>query len=162
MWIRSAGERDLTQIQSLLVETWHDTYDGLYGVEKVDAITADWHAVPKLKERLNRPQSEFVVADNGEAILGVAFASTKDGRAVHLHQLYVRPAAQGQGVGAALLAEIEDCFPEARLFRLEVEPENGKAVGFYQRSGFKEVGKTENCGTADSGVPALIFEKAIR
>jgi hypothetical protein len=31
VFIRTAGERDLDEIRTLLVETWHDTYDGIYG-----------------------------------------------------------------------------------------------------------------------------------
>jgi GNAT superfamily N-acetyltransferase len=45
---------------------------------------------------------------------GVAFASfTADDKSVTLHQLYVRPGLQGQGIGSLLLDEIESCFPDA-------------------------------------------------
>ena len=39
MFVRSAGERDLAAVRELLVETWHATYDPIYGAERVTAIT---------------------------------------------------------------------------------------------------------------------------
>lgn len=161
MWIRTAGNRDLEAIQALLFETWHDTYDPIYGSDRVDVITAEWHSLPALRSRLKQPQSEFVVADTGDTIVGMAFASSKDGRLIELHQLYVHPSAQGNGAGAALLEEIEACFPESNRVRLEVEAENMKAVAFYDHKGFEPVGDTKNCGEENSGIPAVVYEKRI-
>ncbi|MEX3008818.1 GNAT family N-acetyltransferase [Hoeflea sp. TYP-13] len=161
MWVRTASERDLQEINRLLVTTWHDTYDGIYGVDKVNEITGTWHAVPVLKQRLTQPNSEFVVVDTGEKICAMAFASTQDGKLIDLHQLYVLPEVQGQGAGGQLLDEIKVCFPEAKRIRLEVEETNQKAVAFYERKGFVETGRTANCGEPGSGLPALIFELAL-
>lgn len=158
MWIRTASERDLDEIRALLVTTWHDTYDGIYGADKVTGITDDWHAVSVLRKRLTQPGSEFVVADNGEKICAVAFASTEDGKSIVLHQLYVLPQFQGQGAGGLLLDEIKACFPEGRRITLEVEERNANAIRFYENKGFREIGRTGNCGGPDSGMPALILE----
>ena len=161
MWVRTASERDLPAINALLVATWHDTYDSIYGVDKVNEITEAWHAVPALKQRLGQLNSEFVVADTGERICAMAFASSQDGTVVDLHQLYVLPDCQGQGAGGLLLTEIIDCFPQAKRIRLEVEETNHQAVAFYERKGFSETGRTANCGRSDSGIPALIFEREL-
>ena len=45
MFVRSASERDLAAVRALLVETWHATYDPIYGAERVTAITDDWHSM---------------------------------------------------------------------------------------------------------------------
>jgi ribosomal protein S18 acetylase RimI-like enzyme len=162
MFVRTAGERDLKAVRELLVETWHATYDGIYGVEKVTAITDDWHSIASLRARLEKPRSEFVLADDGKAIAGMAFATAvDDGKTVVLHQLYVRPSMQGRGIGGLLLDEIESAFPEAATVRLEVEEKNEKAVAFYLSQGFAQSGRTENCGKDQSGIPALIFERPI-
>ena len=162
IFIRTAGERDLKALRALLVETWHATYDGIYGADKVTAITDDWHSIAALRARLEMPRSEFVLADDGETIAGMAFANLiDDGKAVMLRQLYVRPTMQGRGIGGLLLDEIESAFPEAAKVRLEVEESNEKAVAFYLGQGFAQVGRTANCGESESGIPALVFERPI-
>jgi len=160
MFVRTAGERDLKAVRDLLVETWHATYDAIYGAERVTAITDDWHSLAALKRRLYQPNAEFLVADDGNQLGGIAFAAADAmGKSVMVHQLYVRPSFQGRGIGGMLLDEIVESFPDATLFRLEVEEANDKAIGFYRSQGFEQTGRTENCGAAQSGIPALIFER---
>jgi ribosomal protein S18 acetylase RimI-like enzyme len=162
-FIRSAGDADLLQVSALLGRSWHATYDAIYGAEKVAALTASWHSVEALKARLTRPDSEFVVADDGTRIAGMAYAAMDrdEGDVVILYQLYVDPDLTGQGIGRDLFAEVETCFPAAKRMRLEVEPKNEKAIRFYKGLGFAEVGWTKNCGSAESGIQALIFEKEL-
>ncbi|MEO3385717.1 GNAT family N-acetyltransferase [Mesorhizobium sp. CAU 1741] len=144
MFVRTASARDLDAVRALLVETWHDTYDPIYGVERVNQITAEWHSLEALASRMASPNSEFLVADDGQRIGGMAYASTQDeGSTVMLRQLYVLPACQGQGIGGMLLDEIEGSFPGADRLRLEVETRNAKAVAFYHAQGFAEIGKAE-------------------
>lgn len=160
MFVRTASERDLPAVRALLVETWHATYDSIYGVERVAAITDDWHSVAALKRRLDQPNVEFLVADDGKELGGMATASADaTGKSVMLHQLYVRPAFQGLGIGGLLLDEIIESFPDATLFRLEVEEANVRAIAFYAAQGFERAGRTANCGAEQSGIPALIFER---
>ncbi|MCE7028268.1 GNAT family N-acetyltransferase [Jiella avicenniae] len=162
-FVRTASRSDLQAISDLLGETWHDTYDGIYGPAKVAEITASWHSVTALEPRLTRPESEFVVADDGTRLGGVAFAASSDPekKLVVLHQLYVRPQCQRQGIGRDLLDEIVDAFPDAARIRIEVEAANEKAIRFYETHGFAEVGRTANCGAEDSGIPALVYEKTL-
>ena len=160
MFIRTAGTNDLPTIRELLVETWHATYDGIHGVAKVTEITNDWHSLRALKARLDMPDAEFVVADDGMEIAGMAFASAADdGKTVNLSQLYVRPGRQGRGIGGMLLDEIIESFPDAERITLEVDPANTRAIAFYRTQGFIEIGRTENCGKDQSGLPALILER---
>jgi ribosomal protein S18 acetylase RimI-like enzyme len=161
MFVRTAGERDLEAIRALLVGTWHATYDDIYGAAKVTEITDEWHSVARLKVCLTEPNSEFLVADDGEALAGVAFAKA-EGETVKLRQLYVRPAMQGRGIGGMLLDEIEGCFPEANRIVLEVEPANERAVAFYVAQGFVRTGTVTDCGRQGSGIAAAVYERPIR
>ena len=159
MFVRTASARDIAAVRDLLVATWHDTYDAIYGADRVTAITDEWHSIAALTARLDRPNSEFLVADDGERIAGMAFASVADeGKTVMLNQLYVLPDRQGMGIGGMLFDEITSCFPDADKVRLEVEEKNGKAVAFYRALGFVEAGRTANCGKDQSGIPALVME----
>lgn len=162
MFVRTASERDLPAIRALLAETWHATYDAIYGVARVTEITEDWHSIDALRRRLERPWSEFVVADDGTAIAGMAYAeSDADGKVVNLRQLYVLPAFQGRGVGGLLMDEVLNAFADAETARLEVEAANTRAIEFYKAFGFAEAGRTSNCGKQDSGIPALVFERPL-
>jgi GNAT superfamily N-acetyltransferase len=139
MFVRTAGERDLEAIRALLVETWHATYDGIYGAAKVTEITDDWHSIASLRRRLSRPNSEFLVADDGKRIGGMSFAEVDEaGSTVTLKQLYVLPAFQGRGIGSMLLDEVIESFAEAKLMRLEVEEANDKAIASMSRKASPE------------------------
>ncbi|MEM0900361.1 MAG: GNAT family N-acetyltransferase [Pseudomonadota bacterium] len=160
MWVRTASPTDLETISAMLTETWHDTYDEIYGINKVTELTNAWHSVSALTQRLKKPRSEFIIVDDGAEIGGMAYVSQLDGETCMLHQLYVRPSQQGRGLGETLLVEAESCFPDVRRIRLEVEEANERAVKFYERKGFKRVGASSDCGVKGSGIPAIIMEKA--
>ncbi len=111
-----------------------------------------------------RPDGEYLVADDGESLGGMAFATPSgagDVRSVKLHQLYVRPGCQRQGVGRDLFAEIETCFPDAKKLILEVDEKNAQAIAFYEGVGMSEAGRISNCGTSDSGIHAILMEKSL-
>ena len=137
-FIRTAGRADLTKISALLSETWHDTYDEIYGVERVSEITQSWHSQKALEPRLGRPESEFIVADDGARIGGMAFAASSDAQ-----------------------RKLVEAFPDALTIRLEVEEANEKALNFYKSHGFEAVGRTDNCGDPKSGIPALVMERPL-
>ena len=92
----------------------------------------------------------------------MAFAAMPDpkSKTVMLHQLYVRPDCQGQGIGASLLEEVLAAFPDATVLRLEVEAANVKAVGFYEAKGFEKIGETSDCG-GGSGIRADVYERPL-
>ena len=161
MFIRTASERDLPAISKLIGETWHATYDGIYGVETVDRITASFHSVVALKKRFDWPRSEFLVADDGKAIAGMAFAAAlgDQSRIVDLHELDVHPAMQGRGIGGMLLQEIEESFFESEILRLELDSRNARAIGFFTVEGFSQTGRRTVEGSLAATM--LVFEKSL-
>ena len=159
-FVRTAMGQDLPRVREILVETWHATYDEIYGAEKVTEITNEWHSIDQLEDQLDRPNTEFLVADNGEIVGGMAFASQNE-KTITLHQLYVHPDFHGGKTGLHLLIEIENSFMDANRISLEVEEKNEKAIRFYEKYGFAVRGRTENCGRQGSGIPALIMEKSV-
>lgn len=161
VFIRSATERDLAVVQALLARAWHSAYDPIYGALKVEEITRDWHSISNLNSNLQKPWSEFLLADTGKEILGVAYARQSSEEFVMLHQLYVEPLNIAQGIGSQLLEECFEAFPEAKAFRLEVDEQNPRAFAFYQRHGFKEISRITNCGTEGSNMPAIIMERRL-
>ncbi len=159
--IRPAVEADVPAVRELLVRTWHDTYDAIYGVEKVIEITGRWHSIDNLTRQLHAPLALFLVAEAGGRLVGTSKATAAAGGDVMLDRLYVDPGMQGSGVGAALLASVEQAYPFAPSLTLEVEPQNGKAVSFYRKQGFMAAGATSDCG-GSSGIAANRMRKALR
>lgn len=158
-FIRTVGKRDLSAVQAVLKQAWQDTYTPLYGAEETRVLSDQWHTIQALEAQLKQPNAEFIIADNGIEIGGMAYASQAADKIVHLHQLYVAKHAQGQGLGGDLLTEIEESFFDAPKFSLEVAPENEAAIAFYHAKGFEKSGTTKDCGKKGSGVPALILTK---
>jgi ribosomal protein S18 acetylase RimI-like enzyme len=162
-FVRTAGPQDVEALRTLLSETFHATYDPFYGEAKVRELVDAWHSLAALKARIAKKGGEFLVADDGRQLGGMAYAamSTKMAKTAFLHQLYVRPSCQRMGIGRDLFAELETCFPDAEIMRLEVEPRNTAAIAFYQEHGFVEVDRTTSCGGPESGLPAIVMEKRL-
>lgn len=134
--IRDAQPADLPAVRGLLVETWHATYDGIYGWQRVAEITNAWHSLENLSAQLGRDSGAFLVALVGEEIIATSSARLERDHAALLTRLYVLPRYQGIGVGRTLLQVTLACFPQAPVARLEVESQNEPAIAFYERMGF--------------------------
>ncbi len=162
-FIRTAGERDLDQIRALLVETFHSSYDPLYGAVQVQRMVDGWNSPAAIRSRILKKEGEFLVADNGREIGGIGYAAMypKMAKTAMLHQLYVKPSCQGEGIGRDIFAELESCFPAAEIMRVEVALQNTRALSFYERLGFSEVDRMEEWGAPNSGLPAIILEKRL-
>jgi ribosomal protein S18 acetylase RimI-like enzyme len=158
--IRPVTTSDVPSVRAALIETWHATYDGLYGRDKVIDITTRWHNLLALVAQVDQSESAFLLAEDSGAICASSFASLVSPGVVHLYRLYVRPAAQGRHIGGRLMAETFKAFPGVRLHRLEVEPRNAPAIAFYEHNGFSRAGSIDDCG-GSSGVAALILERSL-
>ena len=134
--IRDAEAADVPAVRALLVETWHATYDGIYGWRRVAEMTNAWHSPESLHSQLGREEGVFLVGLVGEEIVATASARPERDGAALLTRLYVLPARQGVGIGRTLLQVALACFPQAPVARLEVESQNEPAIAFYERMGF--------------------------
>ena len=78
----------------------------------------------------------------GYAMLAKSF-STEFGRpCVWVEDLYLKPAFRDRHLGSAFLQFAREKYPEAVL-RLEVEPENARAVHTYEKNGYGTLPYTE-------------------
>ncbi|MEF2072391.1 GNAT family N-acetyltransferase [Consotaella aegiceratis] len=153
--IRPATPDDLEAVRSLLRETWHATYDAIYGAETVERLTGEWHSIEAMKGRLARPRASFLLAEDESGLAGMAFAALEEEGILTLYQLYVRPDAQRRGIGSRLLRAVHQAFGGHSRVRVEVEPANRGAVRFYEKHGFEPLGMVR--GSAD-GVSVIAME----
>lgn len=162
MFLRTASERDLPAVRALLIEIWHATYDGIYGSACVTAVNDEQHSIAALKFRLGRPNSEFLVADDGKQLGATAYAAaTSDPKVVMLQQLGVHPSFQRTGLGGLLFAELEESFPDARTLWLAVEAANAGAIAFFAKQGFVKTGDIADHGDPPTGMPVVSMEKQL-
>lgn len=137
---------DAEALTDLHLDVWDEAYTGLVPPE---ILTARRRERPERIERWRRilaeTSSTTLARDDGGELLG--FASTGTGRDedrehlpdVELMALYVRAQAYGQGVGYALL----DAVVGPAAAYLWVLDGNERAIGFYERQGFRFDGATK-------------------
>ena len=159
--VRAARHHDLAAVSALLGATWHATYDAIYGPDRVADITRRWHSVEALSRILDQARAAFLVAVEGEELLGTISISTDRNGASSLQCLYVAPGHQGRGIGSMLLDRGLSKFPMASRVSLEVEPANTKAMKFYERHGFAVTGATDECGCAGDRIKALVMTREL-
>lgn len=161
-FVRTASVRDAEKLRVLLHDTWHATFDDIYGADVINEVCEDWHNLDQIKKNIELRSGDYVVADNGEELGGMAFAQyTEEKGSAKLNQLYVAPHCQGQGVGADLVQEIEQCFPDVNKMILEVDQKNEAAIGFYNRVGYVQRSSADQCGGVNRDIPVFIFEKSL-
>ncbi|MBO6815402.1 MAG: GNAT family N-acetyltransferase [Rhizobiaceae bacterium] len=159
-FVRTAAETDLERVREILLVTYHATYDQLVGSETVDMICAEHFSSAALSALRDLPSSEFLVADNGEVVGGMAYA-TQSGKVITLHQLHVHPLYHGGKTGLHLMIEIENSFLDAETVRVEVPANSEQAIGFFKKYGFAQI-SSDSSGTHHlPGVAMIAMEKPV-
>jgi GNAT superfamily N-acetyltransferase len=135
--IRRAEPADAEALAHLHLDVWDDAYTGLMpqGIlddrrAKVDERIARWVDI------LAQPERPWV-AEGPDGVIG--FASSGPARdndiddLLELYSLYVRASHYGTGVGFALFEKVVG----DRAAYLWVLANNERAIGFYERQGFR-------------------------
>ena len=81
----------------------------------------------------------YSLLDNGKIVAGAILAA--DGDSLYIYRIFVNPEEFHKGYGIKLMKEIEDHFPEVMLFKLDTPEWNSRTNSFYQKCGYKAVGK---------------------
>ena len=124
------------------------------------AFKTDWLG----RERLERSISngDALVAEINNRIVGFCVTRFRQKkRSANLETIAVSSRMAGRGFGTALLnaAEAEAARKGYRLLRLEVRADNHLAIGFYQRAGFRWIGRKLNYYS--DGIAAIRMQKSL-
>jgi len=117
------------------------------GVATFETGVPGWEAWDD--DHLSMPR---LVADNGGRVVGWAALSAVSGRCVYGGvaevSVYVDPAAQGRGVGGALLDALVSGSEDAGMWTLQagILPANAASLALHARHGFRVVGRRERIG----------------
>ncbi len=93
--------------------------------------------------------------DDDDALIGIGSLIRMPGaqcrHRAELGAFYVRPAVQGSGAASALMEGMVAAALERGIWQLElfVAASNARAIAFYRRHGFAEVGRIPNATVAD-------------
>lgn len=128
--ISRADESDLQEILGLQ-----------YLAYQSEAALFGSREIPPLKQTLDEVLAEYrsgiilkMVQDG--RIIGSVRAREQNGTA-YIGKLMVHPTHQRRGYGAALLAEIEGCFPQKR-YELFTSTRSADNLRLYQKAGYTE------------------------
>lgn len=156
-----ATSKDVLEIKNLLRETWLDTYSSIYSQDAINMVTSEWHSVEFLLQQIEDPKGSFVVAKDGEKLIGMCNATIEhETHFVNIQRLHVLPGYQRQGIGSNLMKEVIKKFPKAEKIELEVEKQNHRAYSFYKKHGFRKSGEKvfEVNGVS---LPCIVMEKIV-
>ncbi|MBM6401939.1 ribosomal protein S18-alanine N-acetyltransferase [Phycicoccus sonneratiae] len=109
-----------------------------------------------------RPRRDYVVAEDGDALLGYG-GLDHGGEVSDVMTVAVAPAARGRGLGRTLLDELERRASGrgAEHVMLEVRADNDAATGLYGSAGYTVL--TTRRGYYQPGaVDALVMRKTLR
>lgn len=155
MLIRVATLADAAALADLKRETFRETFlqDGFgidYPPDDLAAYEARSYSVETISAQLVDPQCRTWVAENDDGTL-VGYAHAGPCKLPHpevadgsgeIHQIYLRRGIQGTGAGRALFDAALHYLAETRPgpVWLGVWSGNAKAIAFYERAGFRQVG----------------------
>ena len=84
----------------------------------------------------------YIFEDQGEiqgyGMVAKSFSTEFGKPCMWIEDIYIQKPYRGQGIGSQFLRYIEKKYPHA-ILRLEVEPENERAVHTYEKNGFREL-----------------------
>ncbi len=133
--IRGAREEDLTSLVFLL--------EVLFSIEKDFTFNADKQQ-RGLRLLLQRPDTAVLVAERQGRIIGMCTAqllisTAEGGLSALVEDVVILPAWQAQGTGKRLMKAIAEwsAFQGATRIQLLADRNNTRALGFYNRIGYR-------------------------
>jgi ribosomal protein S18 acetylase RimI-like enzyme len=126
---------------------------GTYGPFVGRAAVEEFVAAGNVERYFEEHWHDATVATADGQIVGVV---VRRGRLVDL--AWVDPAFRSDGIGSALMADVERRAGSGEL-RLEVWKVNERAVAFYERLGFATA---EEFTEPDTGLAKLVMRKPVR
>lgn len=130
--LRRYDPRDENAAIALWLRTWQAAYPQIDFASRLDWWRQRWR-----KELV--PSAEIMVAEIGDTLAGFV---TVDPRTFYLDQIVVAPEHWGTGVAKALVEAARRISPSG--LDLDVNADNARAIGFYEKCGFSIRGSGVN------------------
>lgn len=150
--IRLARAADAIALSELAVRTFRDTFAAENTAEDMAMYLAKSYSVAQTeRELLDAGMATLVAESNGALIgfaqlrLGSAPPTEHTGTPIEIWRFYVDKPWHGQGVAAALMAQVDAhaAAHGATTLWLGVWERNARGIAFYKKAGFLDVGSQE-------------------
>lgn len=165
MIIRRAKKSDIEAMARVVSESWQVAYKELISDEDMNLFSNTVRRKELFRKNWDGQLNFVLLCEN--SVKGVCSAKKylKDGfcDAAEIDQLYLDPDHIGQGCGKRLLDFVlfqlkEEGFKQAILYVMEG---NEKAIGFYERCGFKPDGNFSVCENLSRKNRGLRYTKTL-
>lgn len=141
---RKAEEGDWPVIRQIAYETWPDTFRHIISADQLDYMLGLIYSEESIRNQISEKGHHFILAKLGDDPIGfVSYENQYNSEPqLMIHKFYLLPVFQGLGVGTKaldLLSKIGIKSNDCQL-RLKVYHKNDKAIGFYEKYGFRNIG----------------------
>ena len=147
--IRRGAADDAPALSAFATRTFIDTYAEHHDPDNLRLHALDAFEPARQAQELADPLTTTLLAHRGETLCGFAQMRCSaapdcvaDAMSVELHRLYVDRRWHGRGVGQELLQHVQRCAIGlgATTLWLKVWERNARAIAFYRKSGFIDIG----------------------
>lgn len=142
---------DLEMLQSISKETFISTFEKDNNPVDFQEYVEKAFDREKLKRELENPNSRFYFLFLNDTLvgyfklnLGAAQTEIRDGNSMELERIYILAEHQGKKLGRLILdtaISFSRNEPGVNYLWLGVWENNQRAIGFYQKNGFRKFGK---------------------
>ena len=149
--ICSASASDAEELAAFAARTFAETFAADNRPEDMQAHLSANYGVEQQAEELADPSVTTILARSDGELVGYAQVrrSTPPSCVTHadpieLHRFYLDKQAQGSGLASELMLAVHEAAEEfgAQHVWLGVWERNPRAIAFYQKTGFRDVGST--------------------
>jgi N-acetylglutamate synthase-like GNAT family acetyltransferase len=155
---------DVHKLVTFFLQAWSEAGPGALGFTGTTEKTIrEVDSEEFLKERLSNPYVKMHFVEDGGKILGFAATRRIDENTIELSGIIVLESATGKGIGTELVKKVISSASQVGFRKIVVKTEvfNQRAIGFYTKMGFAEVGKTSE-NVEGTSVDVVVLEKALR
>ena len=148
-YLKQCTISDFDVLRELSIRTYYETFAHLNTPEDMAAYLEDAFNVEKLGKELHDPNSTFYFLYFNEQIAGYlklneapSQTDINDVDALEIERIYVEREFQGEGLGRYLMEQAIAIASERKkkFAWLGVWEKNEKAIRFYKKNGFYEIG----------------------
>lgn len=141
--IRTAREGDVDAIRSVAKDALYTAYGGFASPESIEQAFEEWYDPGLVEAAISADEIMLWVADDDGTVVGFASAEQTWADEVELHVIYIHPDRWGEGLGTALLEEVETWAVDVGVDRIAcgVFIDNTIGVSFFEAREFE--GETE-------------------